>query len=90
MVQVCTGLQNQLDFLADFCKARGLKVNVQKTKTMVFEARKSTTPAFLYAGNAIDQVDDFKYLGMMLHYTGGLTHAITYLCKAAKIGRAHV
>lgn len=78
------GLQRQLDILASFCSARGLTVNVQKTKTMVFEARKSCTPDFMYADQAIEQVDDFKYLGIMTHYTGGLTPAIEYLCKAAK------
>ena len=78
------GLQKQLDILAQFCAARGLTVNVQKTKSMVFEPRKSTTPAFIYAGAAIEQVDDFKYLGVMMHYTGSLTPALSYLCKAAK------
>ena len=31
------GLQRQLDTLQSFCAERGLKVNVQKTKSMVFE-----------------------------------------------------
>ena len=38
-------LQKQLDILAEFCLARGLSVNVKKTKTLVFERRKSVTPA---------------------------------------------
>ncbi len=41
-----SGLQKQLDVLAEFCAARGLTVNVNKTKILVFEHRKSTTPAF--------------------------------------------
>lgn len=41
------GLQKQLDILADFCAARGLSVNVKKTKTLVFEGRKSATPPSL-------------------------------------------
>ena len=36
--------------LQEFCAARGLTVNVKKTKILVFEHRKSTTPAFLYGG----------------------------------------
>ena len=38
------GLQRQLDILQAFCPDRGLKVNVQKTKTMVFEHQKLQTP----------------------------------------------
>ena len=78
------GLQKQLDILADFCGARGLTVNVKKTKTLVFETRASATPPLMYAGNCIEQVDVFKYLGVMLHATKGLSPAIEYLCKAAK------
>ena len=41
------GLQRQLDILQAFCSDRGLKVNVQKTKTMVFEHQKSHTPGMI-------------------------------------------
>ena len=82
-----SGLQRQLDILADFCAARGLTVNVKKTKAMVFEHRKGDTPALTYAGDAIEQVDEFKYLGMMMHGTKGLGPALQFLCKAAKRAR---
>ena len=77
------GLQRQLDILHAFCSARGLKVDVQKTNNMVFEHQKSQTPLFTYAGNDIEQVEEFKYLGMVLKYSRTLTPAIEYLCKAA-------
>ena len=77
------GLQRQLDILQGFCAKRGLKVNVQKTKTMVFEHQKSQTPAFTYEGSDIEQVENFKYLGMITAYTRTLTPAIDHLCKAA-------
>ena len=57
------GLQRQLDILQGFCAKRGLKVNVQKTKTMVFEHQKSQTPAFTYEGSDIEQVENFKVPG---------------------------
>ena len=79
-----SGLQKQLDILAEFCLARGLSVNVKKTKTLVFERRKSVTPAFLYEGNVIEQVDEFKYLGILTDGTKGLSPALELLCKAAK------
>ena len=77
------GLQCQLDMLQAFCAERGFKVNVQKTKTMVFEHEKSQNPAFTYAGNDIEQVENPKYLRMIMAYTRTLTPAIDYLCKAA-------
>ena len=78
------GLQRQLDVLQEFCAAQGLKLNVQKTKTMVSGPRKSQTSPFSYAGANIEQVDIFKYLGITLHGTRGLSTAIETLCQAAK------
>lgn len=63
------GLQRQLDVLQAFCAKRGLKSNVRKTKTMVFEHQKSQTPVLTYEGNDIGQVENFKYLGMIMAYT---------------------
>ena len=57
------GLQHQLDILQAFCAEGGLKVNVQKTKPMVFEHQKSQTPAFTYAGNDIEQVEHYQVPG---------------------------
>ena len=79
-----TGLQKQLDILGAFCAARGLTVNVKKTKTLVFEHGTSATPAFLYEGDPIEQVEEFKYLGILMHGTRGLSPAIEFLCKAAR------
>jgi len=38
-------------------------VNVKKTKVVVFEACKSVCQAFQYEGEAIEQLNSFKYLG---------------------------
>ena len=78
------GYQRQLDILYAFCTDRQLTVNVAKTKALVFEARKNVMPPLLYAGNAIEQVDIFKCLGVQMHGTKSLTPAMEYLCKAAK------
>ena len=59
-------------------------MNVKKTKTWVCERRKSVTLAFLYEGNVIEQVDEFKYLGILTHCTKGLSPALALLCKATK------
>ena len=79
-----SGLQKQLDILSSFCAKRGLTVNVKKTKILVFEPRKSRVPSFFFNGDIIEQVDEFKYLGVLMHCTKGLSPAIEYLCKAAK------
>ena len=58
-------------------------MNVQKTKSMVFESRNTHSPPISYAGAAIDQVELFNYLGTAMHATRGLTAALETLCKAA-------
>ena len=79
-----SGLRKQLDILGAFCAARGLIANVFLTKTLVLEHRKSATPAFLYAGDPIEQADEFKYLGILMHGTRGLSPATEFLCNAAR------
>ena len=61
-------------------------MNVKKTKTMIFEHANcgSPRPTFLFAGEPIEQVDEFKYLGALMHSTKGLSPAIAYLHKAAR------
>ncbi len=70
------GLQKQLDVLQAFCCERQLIVNVKKTKVVVFEARKSMCQAFQYEGEAIEQLNSFKYLGVELHGTKGMQATI--------------
>ena len=56
----------------------------KRPKILVFEARKSSHTSFYFNGDIIDQVDELKYLGILMHGTKGLSPAIEYLCKAAK------
>ena len=77
------GLQAQMDNMQSFCLARGLKVNVAKTK-VVFEPRSSASPAFTYDGQIIEQVEMFKYLGIAFHGTRGLSCAVDHLCNSAR------
>ena len=69
--------------MAEFCTPRGLEVNVKKTKVMVFERRKSSSPAFNYRQQSVEQVDSFRYLGIMFHSTRGLNCAVEQLAAAA-------
>lgn len=78
------GLQNQLSILAKFCADRGLKVNVSKTKIIVFEAKQTPCQAFMFEGQVIERVDVFKYLGIAFHATRGLSCALEHLCNSAR------
>jgi hypothetical protein len=59
-------------------------VNVKKTKVIVFEARKFLCQAFQYEGEAIEQLNSFKYLGVELHGTKGMQAAIQWLAMSGK------
>jgi hypothetical protein len=60
-------------------------MNVKKTKVVVFEARKSVCQAFQYEGEAIEQLNSFKYLGVALHGTKGMQAAIQQLAMSGKV-----
>jgi hypothetical protein len=77
-----------LDVLQAFCCERQLTVNVKKTK-VVFEARKSVCQAFQYEGEAIKQLNSFKYLGVELHGTKGMQVAIHRLAMLGKKAILH-
>ena len=77
------GLQTQLDILSKFCTPHGLQVNVKKTKVMVFERIKSPNPAFNHCQQHVEQVDNFRPLGIMFHSTKGLNCAVEQLGAAA-------
>jgi len=59
-------------------------MNVKKTKVVVFEACKSVCQAFEYEGEAIEQLNSFKYLGVELHNTKGMQAAIQRLAMSGK------
>ncbi len=84
MSHTLAALQKQLDVLQAFCYERQLTVNVKKTKVVVFEARKSVCQAFQYEGEAIEQLNYFKYLGLELHGTKGMQAAIQRLAMSGK------
>ena len=77
------GLQRLLDILQAFCFARGLKVKVQKIKTMVPEHQSSHTSPVLYAGNEIEKFQESNYQGTVLKCSRTLSPAIECFCKAA-------
>ena len=80
-------LQQMLDVLHQFCLAKGMEVNVRKTDIVVF--RKANTPEvpdqWLYNGETVQRSVEFRYLGIILHETKGMSCAIESLATAARI-----
>ena len=78
-------LQKSLNALFDYCTLWHLKVNTTKTKVVVFSRGKiRKRPAFTYAGDELDVVDDFIYLGVTLNYNGRFKKAISKQVSQAK------
>ena len=65
-----TGLQNMLDKLNVYCKRWNLKVNVDKTKVMIFEKGRNTFVDIYFDGTKLELVASFKYLGLTFFKNG--------------------
>ena len=65
------GLQHALNAMAKYCSDWKLKVNIVKTKVMIFEKRKRKQKfLFMYDDTELEIVDTFKYLGVVFAKTG--------------------
>jgi hypothetical protein len=77
------GLQQQLDTFQQFCAERGLIVNVEKTKAMVFNFV-DPCQEFVFKGDVIERVQTFKYLGILLETTPNLDSVVEHLAAASR------
>ena len=78
------GLQKALDNLEVYCKIWKLTVNVDKTKVVVFERRKSKNKYnFYFNGKKVDLVESFKYLCIYFNSKGTFTDAKKHLTEQA-------
>ena len=79
-------LQSMLDALHRFCGANHLRVNVKKTEIVVFGASPWRPPSdhrpWAYAGAAVPVSEEFRYLGITLHGTRGMSVAVDRLRAA--------
>ena len=77
------GLQKGLDYLLEYCKKWGLKVNTSKTKIMVFRkgGRTGSSDAWKYDNKPIEVVSVFKYLGFHLSSSGSFSNGIKRTCQ---------
>lgn len=74
-----TDLQSALTANADYSKKWNLKINVDKTKIMVFSKGKITkVRQFAINGQTVEKVDSFRYLGIVFNYNGSFQKAIKH------------
>ncbi|GBP38947.1 hypothetical protein EVAR_95697_1 [Eumeta japonica] len=68
------GLQKMVIKMNDSVNKRGMKVNVSKSKVMVFERGVSKTECdILIEGEKVEQVKEFAYLGSLFTNDGNMT-----------------
>ena len=97
MAESAEDLQTQLNSFNDYCKKWNLKVNVDKTKIIVFGSRNAGNLEFKYNDRVIDIVNEFNYLGIMFSSSGSflkakqkqLTKANKAIYEVLKKGRLH-
>ena len=74
-----SGLQNCLIKLQSYTKRWKLTINLKKSKILLFgtttQRRTHLTSNWLFENNILEQVDEYQYLGMNIHYTGNFKQA---------------
>ena len=84
-------LQSQLDRFHAYTRSKGLKLNTDKTKVLVFFSNDtSAIPTFLYDGTPLELVTEFKYLGITLTRTGQMHTAAAKLADTFRGAIARV
>ena len=82
------GMQRNLNLLNEYCNCNGLRVNIRKTKIMVFARSKTrlrNLPTFKFGNLDLDLVDDYVYLGICFNWNGSFVKAKKLLhVKASK------
>ena len=79
-------LQDSLNLLSTYCQRWKLTVNINKTKVMVFR-KGGTLPrnlTFLYNGNQLEIVRNFKYLGIIFMAGGSFSETQNTLSGQAQ------
>ena len=77
------GLQSCLDSLQSYCTQWKLKVNLNKTKIIIFSKGKKDYSKYQFKifGSPIEIVEKYKYLGIIINFNGNFKHAAEHLYK---------
>ena len=77
-------LQAAINGMEKYCEKWKLKVNVSKTKIIIFGSRKHLDRVYLYNKKQIEIVDYFKYLGVPFTPNGKFTECRKYVVNQAR------
>ena len=67
--------QTSLDNFVDYCKIWKLNINHDKTKIVIFGARRTDKYCFTMEGTSIEIVKSYKYLGVLMSSNGSFLNA---------------
>ena len=83
--QTARGLQRKINILSNYCQRFGLKPNTDKTKIVCFRKPTQRMLTFVWRldGVPIEVVNEYKYLGLYIHYSGTWTVARNDLARRA-------
>jgi hypothetical protein len=73
------GLQRCLDCIFNYCKKWRLRVNLDKTKIIVFNKRVVPTRIFKYGTEQVEIVNEYVYLGLKITKSGSFTSGVRHL-----------
>lgn len=76
-------LQSLLNDISKYCIEWGLRINIKKTKIMIFELGRPTHYDFYFNGTKIDEVESFKYLGLHIFKNNNWLRSQKHLASQA-------
>lgn len=79
-----TELQNCLNAFSSYCNEWKLSINTEKTKILIFGARKKSNLQFKLNNKIVEIVDKYKYLGVYFSQSGSFLNARKHIVQQAK------
>ena len=77
-------LQGTLNLFNDYCKQWKLKVNINKTKIVIFRANRLHHMTFSLGDDTIEVVDKYKYLGVFFSKSRSFLNTRKHISEQAK------
>ena len=73
-----------MKYKTDVLNTCNLNVNISKTKILVFSKGRMLKKEFLFKNIVIENVKEFKYLGIVFSSSGSFCKAKKHLCEQAQ------